>query len=89
LLVTDEYGNPRPFATGAVELTLEGPGEIVGEHPFALVGGTGAVWLKAGEVENDDILILRAKHPVLGTKTVGLRVIGTPKEIAGARAREG
>jgi beta-galactosidase len=89
LLVTDEYGNPRPFATGAVELTLEGPGEIVGEHPFALVGGAGAVWLKAGEVENDDILILRAKHSVLGTKTVGLRVIGTPKEIAGARAREG
>jgi beta-galactosidase len=89
LLVTDEYGNPRPFATGAVELTLEGPGEIVGEHPFALVGGAGAVWLKAGEVENDDILILRAKHWVLGTKTVGLRVIGTPKEIAGARAREG
>jgi beta-galactosidase len=89
LLVTDEYGNPRPFATGAVELALEGPGEIVGEYPFALVGGAGAVWLKAGEVENDDILILRARHPVLGTKTVGLRVIGTPKEIAGRRAREG
>jgi beta-galactosidase len=83
LLVTDEYGNPRPFATGAVELTLEGQGEIVGEHPFALVGGAGAVWLKTGEVENDGTLILRAKHQVLGTKTVSLRVIGTPKEITG------
>jgi beta-galactosidase len=89
LLVTDENGNPRPFATGAVELALEGPGEIVGEHPFALVGGAGAVWLKAGEVEKDAVLVLRAKHPVLGTKTVGLRVKGTPKELAGARAREG
>jgi beta-galactosidase len=89
LLVTDEYGNLRPFATGAVELALEGPGEIVGEHPFALVGGAGAVWLKAGEVENDSILVLRARHPVLGTRSVSLRVLGVPKEITNARTREG
>jgi hypothetical protein len=74
---------PGRSATGAVELTLEGQGEIVGEHPFALVGGAGAVWLKTGEVENDGTLILRVKHQVLGTKTVSLRVIGTPKEITG------
>ena len=42
LRVTDEYGNIRPFATGAVSLSLTGPGEIVGENPFALAGGGGA-----------------------------------------------
>jgi len=25
--VTDEYGAPRPFATGAISLTIDGPGE--------------------------------------------------------------
>jgi len=43
--VHDMLGADDSFA-GAVELALEGPGEIVGEHPFALVGGAGAVWLK-------------------------------------------
>ena len=27
-------GNCAPFATGAIQLTLTGPGEIVGENPF-------------------------------------------------------
>jgi beta-galactosidase len=85
LLVTDEYNNLRPFATGAVELSLEGPGTIVGEYPFAPVGGAGAVWLKAGEVENDCALVLLVTHPVLGTQTASLRVVGVPREIAGNR----
>ena len=32
-----------------VENSVEGPGEVVGENPFALDGGCGAVWLKAKE----------------------------------------
>ena len=34
--VTDEFGAVRPFANGPISLTIDGPGEIIGENPFAL-----------------------------------------------------
>lgn len=72
LRVTDEYGAVRPFANAAIALTVEGPGEIVGENPFSLFGGVGAVWLKTKEAAG--LIRLTARHPKLGSKTVEVRV---------------
>ncbi len=41
LRVTDEFGGSRPFANSAIVLTIDGPGEIIGENPFSLFGGRG------------------------------------------------
>ena len=70
--VTDEYGGARPFATGAITLSLTGPGEIIGDNPFALFGGVGAVWIKTTQAAG--IVRLTAKHPTLGSKSVEIRV---------------
>ncbi len=70
--VTDEYGGARPFATGAIALTITGPGEIIGDNPFSLFGGVGAVWVKTKQVPG--IIRLTAKHPTLGSKTVEIHV---------------
>ena len=72
LRVTDEYGAVRPFANAAIALTVEGPGEIIGENPFSLFGGVGAVWLKTKEAAG--LIRLTAKHPKLGSKTLEVRV---------------
>ena len=72
LRVTDEYGGPRQFASGAVALSIEGPGEIVGENPFGLVGGVGAVWIKSKEAAGT--VSVTARHAVLGSKSVTIRV---------------
>ncbi len=80
LMVTDEYGNIKPFATAAVSLTLSGPGEIVGENPFALAGGAGAIWVKAKEAAGS--IRLTARHPYLGSKAVEIRVkAGAPEVV--------
>ena len=79
LLMTDEYGNIRPFATGAIALSISGPGELIGENPFALAGGTGAVWIKAKE--STGMVRLTAKHPYLGERTVEIRVTAAPPEL--------
>ncbi len=79
LRVTDEYGAARPFATGAMQLLLEGPGEIVGESPFALTGGVGAVWVKTREAAGQ--IRLHATHPVLGTQLVEIAVQAAPDEV--------
>jgi beta-galactosidase len=76
--VTDEFGAIRTYANDPITLTLEGPGNLIGDNPFALVGGTGAVWIRAGEEATT--LRLTAKHPRLGTQTVEVVVSGAPAE---------
>jgi beta-galactosidase len=72
LRMTDEYGEARQFASGAVSLSIDGPGEIVGENPFALVGGVGAVWIKSKE--GAGTVTVTGRHAVLGSKSVTIRV---------------
>ena len=78
LRVTDEFGAIRPFANDAIKLEVAGPAEIIGDNPFSLIGGTGAVWIraqeKAGKVQ------LRAEHPRLGTQQIEIEVVGSPQE---------
>jgi beta-galactosidase len=45
--IVDQYGNRQPYATQAVSFDIEGPGELIGENPFALVGGQAALYVKA------------------------------------------
>ena len=70
--VTDEYGAIRPFANAAITLSLQGPGEIIGENPFALFGGVGAVWIKTRQLPG--IIKLTATHQILGSKTIDILV---------------
>lgn len=80
LRVNDEFGRVRPFAADAIVLTLEGPAEIIGDNPFSLVGGTGAVWIRVKQEAAP--VRLRAKHPVLGEKTVEFTLTAAPAETA-------
>ena len=70
--VADEFGNLRRYSTAAIELSLDGPAEIIGENPFSLVGGGGAIWIRAKQ--EPGTVTLRAKHPVLGTKEVRIQI---------------
>jgi beta-galactosidase len=72
LRVTDEYDAIRPYANDPIVLTLEGPAELIGDNPFGLIGGTGAVWIRAKEEAGT--VRLTAKHPRLGTQTVEVAV---------------
>ena len=76
--VTDEFGRIKPFASDAIRLELEGPAEIIGDNPFALVGGTGAVWLRAKEQAGN--IEFRAIHPQLGAQTIKIEIVSAPPE---------
>jgi beta-galactosidase len=72
LRVTDEFDAIRPFANDAIKFALEGPAEIIGDNPFALVGGTGAIWIRAKE--QTGTARLTATHPVLGKQQVEFEI---------------
>jgi beta-galactosidase len=76
--VTDEFGAIRPYANDPIALSLEGPAEIIGDNPFALIGGTGAVWIRAREQAGT--VHLTAKHPRFGNQTVSFTLNEAPAE---------
>ncbi|KAA6461194.1 glycoside hydrolase family 2 protein [Acidobacteria bacterium AB60] len=77
--VTDEFGAIRPFANDAIAFRLEGPGRLIGDNPFSLVGGVCAVWVRAGLTPGT--VRLTAKHPRLGSQTVSIALKGTEAEL--------
>ena len=76
--VTDEFGAIRPYANDPIAFTLEGPAKLIGDNPFALIGGTCAVWIRAGE--KSGAVRLTAKHPRLGEQNVSLTLLAVPEE---------
>jgi beta-galactosidase len=77
--VVDENGNHRHLAYGAIRFEISGPGEIIGDNPFALIGGCGAIWVRTkvgkGRIQ------LSATHPWLGTKTRTIEVISEVRDL--------
>jgi len=80
LRVTDEFGAIRPFANDAIKFDLEGPAEIIGDNPFALIGGTGAIWIRAKE--QPGTVVVTATHPQLGAQQLRFEIAPAPPEVA-------
>ena len=80
LRVEDEDGNIRPFAADAITFAVDGPAELIGDNPFGLIGGTGAIWIRAKETAGT--ATLRAIHPVLGTQELRFTLTPAPEETA-------
>ncbi len=76
--VTDEFGAIRPYANDPISFTLDGPAKLIGDNPFALIGGNCAVWVRAGEKAGT--VRLTAKHPRLGEQSVSFTLSATPEE---------
>lgn len=79
LRVTDEFGAVRTYANDPVMLHLEGPADLIGNNPFSLIGGTGAVWIRAQEKAGT--VRLTATHPRLGSQTIEIALSSAPTEI--------
>lgn len=80
LRVTDEFGAIRPFANDPIHFELTGPAELIGDNPFPLIGGSGAIWIRAKEQAGR--VRLSARHPYLGTQSVDLEITAAPRERA-------
>jgi beta-galactosidase len=70
--VTDEFGNVRPFSDAAIRFEIVGPAELIGDNPFTLAGGQGAVWIRTFEMSGE--VELRATHPYLGMQRVHFEI---------------
>jgi len=79
LRVTDEYGAIRPLANDAIRFELSGQAQLIGDNPFSLIGGTGAIWIRA--TEQPGRVRLTAHHPYLGEQVVEVEFLPAPREM--------
>ncbi|NDJ62789.1 MAG: hypothetical protein GYB67_16825 [Chloroflexi bacterium] len=70
--ITDRFGNRLPYAIAVIDLDLDGPGELIGETPFPLVGGQAAIYVRAGHTPGQ--VTVRASTPRLESKVITLRI---------------
>ncbi len=80
LRAEDEFGRVRPFANDPITLKVDGPATLIGDNPFSLVGGTGAIWLRTQD--QPGTVTLHATHPVLGEKIVQFTLTAADPELA-------
>lgn len=78
LRVTDEFGALRTYSNDSIAFSLEGPATLIGDNPFSLIGGTGAIWIRAKE--QSGTVRFTAKHPRLGEQSVELTLNAAPSE---------
>jgi beta-galactosidase len=57
--IADKYGNRLPYANQVVTFEIEGDADLIGDNPFALIGGQAALYLRARHKAS--IVTIRAK----------------------------
>jgi beta-galactosidase len=70
--ITDKYGNRLPYAIQPVWFEINGPAKLIGENPFALVGGQAALYIKAGD--EPGTVTVRATTPRLEPAQVTIKI---------------
>jgi len=71
--ITDKYGNRLPYAMQPVSFEIDGPAQLIGENPFALVGGQAALYIKAGKEAGT--VTVRATTPRLEPVEITLNIV--------------
>ncbi len=70
--IMDKFGNRLPFANQVVSFEIDGPAELIGENPFAMIGGQAALYVKAGH--EPGTVTIRATTPRLESAQVTLEI---------------
>jgi beta-galactosidase len=70
--IADKYGNRLPFAFAPIHFEIEGAGELIGQNPFPLAGGQGALYLKA--TKQAGVVTVRATTPRLAPAEVKVSI---------------
>jgi beta-galactosidase len=70
--IVDKFGNRLPFTNQVVSFEIDGPATLVGETPFALIGGQAALYVKAGPEAGS--VTVRATTPRLEPVAITLTI---------------
>jgi beta-galactosidase len=71
--IVDEYGNRLPYTNQVVSFEIDGPADLIGENPFALMGGQAALYVRARHELGT--VTVRATTPRLEVATERIEIV--------------
>lgn len=71
--ITDRYGNRLPYTNQVVTFHVEGDVDLIGENPFAIMGGQAALYVRSRQKAGT--ATIRASTPRLAEAVVSLRLL--------------
>ncbi len=71
--IVDRFGNRLPYTNQPVFFETEGPADLIGENPFALIGGQAAVFVRARREVGT--FTIRASTPRLAAVTATIQIV--------------
>jgi beta-galactosidase len=71
--ITDEFGNPLPYARNIITFKLEGEADLIGENPFPMIGGQAAIYVRARRKAS--LVTITAQTPGLSAVSVSLKIM--------------
>jgi beta-galactosidase len=71
--VTDQYGNPLPYALKVIQFDIAGPAEFIGENPLPLIGGSAGIYIRSQHQAG--VVLIHAKTDQLPDASVELKII--------------
>ena len=71
--ITDRFGNVLPYSHQVVTFDYDGPGNLIGENPFALVGGQAALYVRT--IDQAGKLTITAHTRGLNSASVTIQII--------------
>ncbi len=69
--LVERYGNRLPYIRKVITFEIDGPGELIGENPFPMIGGQAALYVKS--TTQPGTITIRASAPRLPTATVTIQ----------------
>lgn len=70
--IVDKFGSRLPYTNQPVTFEIEGPARLIGENPFAIMGGQAALYVQAGH--DAGTVTIRATTPRLSAASVTLTI---------------
>jgi beta-galactosidase len=71
-MIVDKFGNRLPYTNQVVTFEIDGDADLIGENPFALMGGQAALYVKARYTSGT--VTIRATTPRLAAAEVTITV---------------
>ena len=72
--IVDRFGNRLPYTNQVVSFEVDGPADLIGENPFAIMGGQAALYLRARH--QPGTVTVRATTPRLPAASTAVTIRG-------------
>jgi beta-galactosidase len=71
--IVDQFGNRLPYTNQVISFEIDGPADLIGENPFALIGGQAALYVKARHEPGDVTIVAKTMRLPAAEKSLTIK----------------